>query len=90
MASQSKLTAANLSSKVDGSMLGNNLSATGSNNSMNGTMTNTANGMSRRMSVVVRLSCRRSRLVKDSPCSNFHWSLDAILTSFARSFEPFQ
>ena len=50
------LTAANLSSNVEGSMLGNNLRATGNNSSMNGTMMKTANGTSLRMSCVVRLS----------------------------------
>ena len=51
------LTAANLSSNVDGSMLGNSLRATGSKSSMKGTMTKTANGISLSRYVVVRLSC---------------------------------
>ena len=44
----------NESSKVDGSMLGKSLSATGSSSSMNGTITNTDIGSSRNRSVVVR------------------------------------
>lgn len=43
---QDVLTAANLSSNVEGSMLGNNLSATGRRNSMKGMMIKTANGTS--------------------------------------------
>jgi len=47
----------NLSAKVEGSMLGKSLSATGRRSSMNGMMTKTENGMRRRRSWVVRLSC---------------------------------
>ena len=54
--SDNSLTAENLSSNVDGSMLGNNFRATGKRSSMNGTITKTANGISRSKSVVVRLS----------------------------------
>jgi hypothetical protein len=51
---------------VLGSMFGNSLSATGSSSSMNGTITNTANGMSRSRSCVVRLSYRAVCLVMAS------------------------
>lgn len=55
------LTAAYLSSNVDGSILGKSLSATGSRISMNGTMTKTAKGMRRRRSVVVRFNCSHTK-----------------------------
>lgn len=44
---QLELTSLNLSVKVDGSMLGNSLSATGSSNSMNGMMRKTEKGIKR-------------------------------------------
>lgn len=44
------LTAANLSSNVEGNMFGKSLRATGSKNSMNGTITKTAKGTSLRRS----------------------------------------
>ena len=53
---QCGLTAANLSSKVEGSAFGKTLSTTGMSSSMNGTITKTANGMSRSRSCVVRFS----------------------------------
>ena len=53
---QCGLTAANLSSNVDGSAFGKTLSTTGMSSSMNGTITKTANGMSRNRSCVVRFS----------------------------------
>lgn len=46
-------SAANLSSNVEGSILGKSLMATGRSSSMNGTITKTENGMSRNRSVVV-------------------------------------
>ena len=51
-----------LSWKVEGSMLGKSLSATGSRNSMKGTTTKMMKGSRRNTSAVVRVSCRRSRL----------------------------
>lgn len=50
------LTAAYLSSNVEGNMLGNNFKATGRSNSINGTTIKTANGTRRNKSCVVRLS----------------------------------
>jgi hypothetical protein len=43
--------------KVDGSIPGNSLIATGSSNSMKGTITKTENGTSRNMSDTVRTNC---------------------------------
>lgn len=54
---QLELTSLNLSVKVDGSILGNSLSATGSNSSMNGMMRKTEKGIKRSKSWVVLLSC---------------------------------
>ena len=51
-----KRTAANLSSNVDGNIFGKSFKATGSKNSMKGTMTKTEKGIKRRRSLVVRLS----------------------------------
>lgn len=52
------LTFFDLSSKVLGSIFGNNLIATGSRNSMNGMTMNTRNGTSRNKSEAVRRNCR--------------------------------
>lgn len=51
-------------SNVLGSMFGNRRNATGSRNSMKGTMTNTEKGIRRSRSTVVRFSCNQSA---DSP-----------------------
>lgn len=51
------LTAAYLSSNVEGSIVGNNFKATGRRNSMKGTIINTEKGMSRSKSCVVRFNC---------------------------------
>jgi len=64
--SGSLLTSLNLSVKVEGSMLGKSLSATGRRSSMNGTMRKTEKGMSRSRSVVVRLSCRETSMLAQS------------------------
>ena len=53
-------TSLSFSMKVLGSMLGNSLRATGSRNSMNGTMTNTRNGTRRNRSAVVRTSWKKT------------------------------
>jgi hypothetical protein len=45
-----------LPSKVDGNILGKSFNATGRRSSMNGTITNTENGIRRNKSVVVRRS----------------------------------
>jgi hypothetical protein len=58
-----ELTAAYLSSNVDGSMLGNSFSATGRSSSMKGTTMNTANGTSRRRSCVVRFNCSAKNIL---------------------------
>jgi len=50
------LTAANLSSNVEGSIFGNNFNATGRRSSINGTTMKTENGTSLSKSCVVRLS----------------------------------
>jgi hypothetical protein len=51
-----RLTAANSPSKVEGSILGKSLSATGSKNSMKGIRTKGRKGIKRRRSVVVRFN----------------------------------
>lgn len=51
-----KLTAAYLSSNVEGSIFGKSLSATGKRNSMNGTIMKTEKGTSRSKSCVVRFN----------------------------------
>lgn len=48
--------------KVDGNIPGNSFKATGSNNSMNGTMMKTENGTRRNKSDVVLTNCLLSRL----------------------------
>jgi hypothetical protein len=56
VAGKAERTAANLSSKVEGSMLGKSLSATGRSSSMKGTMMKTAKGTRRNKSCVVRFN----------------------------------
>jgi hypothetical protein len=51
-----RLTAANSPSKVEGSMLGKSLSATGSKNSIKGMRTKGKKGIKRSRSVVVRFN----------------------------------
>lgn len=79
-----------LSLKVDGNMLGNNLSATGSRNSIKGTIIKTANGTSRKMSAVVRVSCCLSRRDKLFPPASFKSNREQILTSAQSNFVPTQ
>lgn len=54
------LTAAYLSSNVDGSMLGKSLSATGRRSSMKGTIRNTEKGTNRSRSCVVRFNWKKT------------------------------
>lgn len=54
-----ELTAAYLSSNVEGNIFGKSLSATGRRSSMNGTMMNTEKGTSRNRSWVVRFSWKK-------------------------------
>jgi hypothetical protein len=53
--------------KVEGIIFGNNLRASGSNNSMNGTMIKIENGINRIISEVVVTRRRRSRRVRVLP-----------------------
>uniref|UniRef100_A0A0A9HQB6 Uncharacterized protein n=1 Tax=Arundo donax TaxID=35708 RepID=A0A0A9HQB6_ARUDO len=71
-------------------MFGNNLRNTGSKNSMKGTMMNTANGTSLKISAVVRVSCCLSLLERLFPPASFTSNLDDILTSAQSSFVPNQ
>lgn len=59
LAIMKELTAAYLSSNVEGNIFGKSLSATGRRNSMNGTMTKTEKGTSRNRSCVVRFNWRQ-------------------------------
>ena len=52
-----------------GSILGNNRSAKGNANSINGIITNIENGTNRKRSDTVRSNCFRSRLVSVDPDS---------------------
>jgi hypothetical protein len=56
MKGEAKLTAAKSPSKVEGSILGKSLRATGSKNSMKGIRTKGRKGIKRSRSVVVRFS----------------------------------
>lgn len=79
-----------LSWKVDGSMFGNSFRATGSKNSMNGTIMKTATGTNLKMSAVVRVSCCRSLLERPFPLASLTSSLTLILTSAQSNFVPSQ
>jgi hypothetical protein len=74
--------------KVLGSIFGNKRRATGSKSSAKGMMMKSVKGTIRKMSAVVRVSCLRSRLVRLSPCSCFHTSLVATLSSKPKSLKP--
>mmetsp|Transcript_25517 Transcript_25517/g.101696 ORF Transcript_25517/g.101696 Transcript_25517/m.101696 type:complete len:229 (+) Transcript_25517:523-1209(+) len=76
--------------KVDGSMLGNRYSATGSRNSRKGTMMKTAKGTTRNRSAVVRVSCLRSRRVSMRPDSRRRTMPAAVCTSSHSSLVPIQ
>mmetsp|Transcript_29140 Transcript_29140/g.89091 ORF Transcript_29140/g.89091 Transcript_29140/m.89091 type:complete len:207 (+) Transcript_29140:1477-2097(+) len=75
---------------VDGSIPGNQYSATGSSSSRNGTTTKTANGTTLNRSAVVLSSCLRSRRVSVRPVSSRCAILDDVRTSNHSSFVPIQ
>lgn len=79
-----------LSWKVDGNMLGNNLRATGNKNSMKGTIMNTANGTSRKISAVVRVNWVRSRRDKLLPPASLRSNREQIFTSAHSNLVPTQ
>lgn len=79
-----------LSWKVEGNMLGNNLRATGSRNSIKGTIMNTANGTSRKISAVVRVNWVRSRRVKLLPPASLRSNREQIFTSAHSNLVPTQ
>mmetsp|Transcript_1636 Transcript_1636/g.3811 ORF Transcript_1636/g.3811 Transcript_1636/m.3811 type:complete len:222 (+) Transcript_1636:2042-2707(+) len=74
--------------KVEGSMLGKILSATGRRNSMKGTSTKKRKGPTRARSAVVRTSCRRSLRVSWCPFSLLVRRFQEVLTSTPRSLNP--
>ena len=78
-----KLTAANLSSNVDGNIFGKSLSATGNRNSMNGTIMNTANGMRRSKSCVVRRSWEHPQCLRLLELNTTYLSLFTPSQSFS-------
>jgi hypothetical protein len=79
-----------LSWKVEGSMLGNSLKKTGSKNSINGTIINTAKGTRRNISAVVLKSCLLSLRVKLFPPASLISNLEEIRVSAHRSLNPTQ
>ena len=74
--------------KVEGNMPGNNFKATGSKNSMNGTITKTEKGTSLKRSPTVRTSCRFSLLVRVFPFAIFHTIFETIPTSTKSRTNP--
>uniref|UniRef100_A0A182TSU1 Uncharacterized protein n=1 Tax=Anopheles melas TaxID=34690 RepID=A0A182TSU1_9DIPT len=74
--------------KVEGSMPGNSLIASGSSSSINGTMINTENGTSRNRSEVVRMSSLCSRRVNVFPLSTRHSSFRLMLMSMNSNRKP--
>jgi len=79
-----------LSWNVDGSILGNSLRNIGSKNSINGTMINTANGTSLKISAVVLVSCCLSLRERLFPPASLRSSLELILTSAHNNLQPSQ
>mmetsp|Transcript_8672 Transcript_8672/g.21698 ORF Transcript_8672/g.21698 Transcript_8672/m.21698 type:complete len:223 (+) Transcript_8672:1696-2364(+) len=75
---------------VDGSMPGKSQSATGSANSMKGTMMKTENGIALRISLDVCRSCISSRRVSSSPSSTCRRILNDSRTSLPSSLVPTQ
>lgn len=69
-------------------MLGKSLSATGSRNSIKGTMTNTSMGTRRNTSAAVRVSCFRSRRDSCLPRRSLSVRPEAMRTSAASSLVP--
>ena len=76
--------------KVEGSMLGNILTATGRRNSMRGTTRKMVKGTMRNTSAVVRVSCWRSRRVRVRPCRTFPRWRKEMRISKKSSFVPVQ
>lgn len=71
-------------------MFGNSLSATGNRNSIKGTIMNTANGTSLKISAVVRVNWLRSRRDKLLPPASLSSNREQIFTSAHSNFVPIQ
>ena len=79
-----------MSWKVEGSMFGNMVSATGRSSSINGITRKMSMGTILKMSAVVLVSCRRSLRLRVFPLKDFLTYLEATFTSVASSFVPTQ
>ena len=74
--------------RMYGNMPGNNFNATGSRNSIKGTITNTENGTSLKRSPTVRTSCRFSLLVRLFPRTIFQMIFEVTRTSKKSNTKP--